>query len=180
MGRDIVEKVANLPCINAGNTDLEAAFDLILRTAVDNNVKSEDLPSKLYIISDMQFDEARNGYEYAWAPSRRTPPKPFMQTMKEKFVAAGYTLPSIVYWNVRAGEGMYQETFEGESCAIVGGYSPSLFEAIIKGTTYTKETIEEDGVARTVEKATIDPMEVMYAAVASVRYAPIYPSLEEN
>lgn len=180
MGRDIVEKVANLPCINAGNTDLEAAFDLILRTAVDNNVKPEDLPSKLYIISDMQFDEAREGYEYLWAPSRRTPPKPFMQTMKEKFTAAGYTLPSIVYWNVRAGEGMYQETFEGESCAIVGGYSPSLFEAIIKGTTYTKETIEEDGVARTVEKIIIDPMEVMYAAVASVRYAPIYPSLEEN
>lgn len=179
-GKDIVEKVANLPCINAGNTDLEAAFDLILRTAVDNNVKPEDLPSKLYIISDMQFDEARKGYEYLWAPSRRTPPKPFMQTMKEKFAAAGYTLPSIVYWNVRAGEGMYQETFEGESCAIVGGYSPSLFEAIVKGTTYTKETIEEDGVVRTVEKIIIDPMEVMYAAVASVRYAPIYPSLEEN
>lgn len=180
MGRDIVEKVANLPCINAGNTDLEAAFDLILRTAVDNNVKPEDLPSKLYIISDMQFDEARNGYEYTWAPSRRTPPKPFMQTMKEKFAAAGYTLPSIAYWNVRAGEGMYQETFEGESCAIVGGYSPSLFEAIIKGTTYTEETIEEEGVVRTVEKTTIDPMAVMYAAVASERYAPIYPSLEEN
>lgn len=179
-GEDIVEKVANLPCINAGNTDLEAAFDLILRTAVDNNVKPEDLPSKLYIISDMQFDEARKGYEYTWAPSRRTPPKPFMQTMKEKFSAAGYTLPSIVYWNVRAGEGMYQETFEGESCAIVGGYSPSLFEAIIKGTTYTEETVEEDGVVRTVQKARIDPMEVMYAATTSERYAPVYPYLEEN
>lgn len=180
-GKDIVEKVANLPCINAGNTDLEAAFDLILRTAVDNNVKPEDLPSKLYVISDMQFDAARSSYTYNYLrPSVRTPLRPFMQTMKEKFTAAGYTLPSIVYWNVRAGEGMYQETFEGESCAIVGGYSPSLFEAIIKGTTYTKETIEEDGVARTVEKIIIDPMEVMYAAVASVRYAPIYPSLEEN
>ena len=180
-GKDIIEKVANLPCINAGNTDLEAAFDLILRTAVDNNVKPEDLPSKLYVISDMQFDAARSSYTYNYLRSSvRTPLRPFMQTMKEKFTAAGYTLPSIVYWNVRAGEGMYQETFEGESCAIVGGYSPSLFEAIIKGTTYTKETIEEDGVARTVEKIIIDPMEVMYAAVASIRYAPIYPSLEEN
>ena len=83
-GDTIYDKVKNMPNINPSNTDLEAVFDLILKTAVANNTPQEDLPSKLYIISDMQFDEARgSGYGY-WRNSGK--PKPFMQTMKEKFI----------------------------------------------------------------------------------------------
>lgn len=162
-GRDIYEK-AQLRSINCANTNIEAAFYLILKTAIENHAKQEDIPNKLYIISDMQFDEARGS---GWSTR---PPKPltFMQTMREKFALYGYTLPSIVYWNVRASQcGMFQETIDGENCAIVSGYSPSLFEAVIKGTTYETE-ITEDG--KEVIRQKIDPMTVMMNTLMDERY----------
>ena len=91
-----------------------------------------------------------------------------MQTMREKYALYGYTLPSIVYWNVRASEcGMFQETIDGENCAIVSGYSPSLFEAVIKGTTY-ETVVTEDG--KEVVRQKIDPMTVMINTLMDERY----------
>ena len=166
-GDNIVDKVKSMPCINPANTDLEAVFDLILNTAVANNTPQEDLPSKLYIISDMQFDEARG------AENRRTKkPEPFMETMKKKFADAGYSLPAIVYWNVRASDcGMFQETFEGENCAMVSGYSPSLFKSVIDGTEIeVEEVVTETGEVKKVEKQKIDPMVVMKTTLMNERY----------
>ena len=37
------------------NTDIQAVFDLVLSTAVKNKTLPEDMPSKLYIISDMEL-----------------------------------------------------------------------------------------------------------------------------
>lgn len=169
-GDNIVEKVRSMPNLNPANTDLEAVFDLILKTAVSNKTPQEDLPSKLYIISDMQFDEARgSGYGY-WRNSSK--PKPFMQTMKEKFANAGYTMPAIVYWNVRESKcGMFQETFEGENCCMVSGYSPSLFKAVIEGTEYeTEEFVDKDGKIRTITKEKLDPMTIMLNTLNNERY----------
>lgn len=39
------------------NTNIEAVFDLILTTAIKNNMKQEDMPKNILIISDMEFDE---------------------------------------------------------------------------------------------------------------------------
>lgn len=65
-GDNIIDKVRNIRQINPWNTDFEAALQLILDTAVNHNCAQEELPQKLYVISDMQFDEARgaNGSRY--------------------------------------------------------------------------------------------------------------------
>lgn len=169
-GDNIVDKVRNMPSINPRNTDLEKVFDLILKTAVVNNTPQEDMPSKIYIISDMQFDEARGEIDSYWRSSSK--PKPFMQTMKEKFADVGYTMPAIVYWNVRESEcGMFQETFEGENCCMVSGYSPSLFKAVIEGTEYeTEEFVDKDGKIRTITKEKLDPMTIMLNTLNNERY----------
>ena len=162
-GKDIVDKVRNIENANWGfNTDLEAVFDLMLNVAIKNHCKPEDMPKKLYIISDMQFDQANSGF-------RGEPNKPFMQVMKQKYINAGYEMPIIVYWNVRASDcGMFQETFEGEQCAMVSGYSPVLFKAIIEGTTY-EETVTDNG--EVVVKEKLNPMDVMLNTLNSERYS---------
>lgn len=171
-GQTLTEQLQNMPCINAGNTDLEAAFDLILNTGITYHVAEKDMPKKLYIISDMQFDAAR-GTGPMWSTRRRRcPPKPFMQTMREKYEAAGYQMPTIIYWNVRSSEcGMFQATFEDENCAMVSGYSPSLFKAVMEGTTY-EEVVQDDGTVQT--RATVNPMDVMYAAINNERYDSVW------
>lgn len=169
-GNDICEKVDNLDYNNwDGNTNIEAVFDLILSTAIANHTPQEDLPSKLYIISDMQFDEARGSYNYEW---RKSKPKTFMQEMKQKYANAGYTLPAIVYWNVRESDcGMFQETFEGENCCMVSGYSSSLFKSVIEGTEYEEEVVvTEKGENKVVTKQKIDPVNVMLTTLNNERY----------
>ena len=40
------------------NTDLQATFELILDQAVKHNVPLSEMPTKVLILSDMEFDEA--------------------------------------------------------------------------------------------------------------------------
>lgn len=172
----LYDKVNDIDCINAGNTDIEAAFDLILKTAVLHNVPQKEMPSKLYIISDMQFDEAAVGgwwtedhgdiegdEETGYICKKK---KVFMDTIKDKYARYGYKLPSIVYWNVRGNSsgGIFQTTYNGVDCAICSGYSPSLFKAICEGA------IQKPGE----DRPTLDPMQVMYNAVYDDRYAGIW------
>lgn len=174
IGDTIDEKYANLCRADWDqNTNLEAVFSLILSTAIANNTPQEDLPSKLYIISDMQFDQARGGASSYWGyRNNHYESKTFMASMKEKYANAGYTMPAIVYWNVRASNcGMFQETFEGENCAMVSGYSPSLFKAVIEGTEWVEEEIvAKTGERKTVVKQKIDPIEVMRKTLMNERY----------
>ena len=185
-GRTIVEKFDSIRRADWGfNTDLEAVFNLILNTAKENNLSNADLPTKLYIISDMQFDEATASYEgnYYWN-CRRAKPKTFMDAMEAKYAAAGYTMPSIVYWNVRASKcGMFQSTFQGHNSCMVSGYSPSLFKSIIEGTTYEEVEVSVSDAqiysatrefpqmkTATTLRQVVDPVAVMKAAILNERY----------
>lgn len=174
-GTDIVDKVNNLRQANwTMNTNLEKVFDLILRVGKQNHVSDEDMPKKLYIISDMQFDEAR-AERIGWSYNYRQA-QPFMQTMRAKYEAAGYTMPIIVYWNVRQSDcGMFQSTFEGEQCCMVSGYSASLFKSIIEGTTY-EEVVKVDNKGNMVKtlKEVVDPMTVMLKTLNGERYAQVW------
>lgn len=184
-GKDIFDKVQNIERANwDGSTNLEAVFALMLRTAIQNKTPKADMPQKLYIISDMQFNEARGVGRYYYSRGhygRMDATEPFMQSMKRKYAAAGYDMPAIVYWNVRASQcGMFQSTFEGENCCMVSGYSASLFKSVIEGTTYEVEEVivydadmEQTKSVRTL-KANIDPMTVMQTAVNNERYDAVW------
>ena len=43
------------------NTDLQATFKLILDQAVKHNVPVSEMPTKVLILSDMEFDSAISG-----------------------------------------------------------------------------------------------------------------------
>ena len=80
-------------------------------------------------------------------------------------------MPALIYWNVRASHcAMFHDTFDGEDCCFVSGYSPVLFKNILKGTEYVEVT-KADGTKEVKQK--IDPMNVMMTTLNSERYAPI-------
>lgn len=54
-GKTLKEQIHNIKSIVA-NTDIDRAFELILKTAKENNLDQKELPSHLLIISDMEFD----------------------------------------------------------------------------------------------------------------------------
>ena len=116
-GKDIYEKVKYCETFaECANTDIQAVFDLVLSTAVKNKTLPEDMPSKLYIISDMEFDYcAENSdvtnFEYA----------------KEKFEQNGYALPKVVFWNVASRNMQSPVEMNEQGVTLVSGCNPRIF-----------------------------------------------------
>lgn len=101
------------------NTNLDKAFSYILNHAINNNIKQDELPKALIVVSDMEIDpyfSDRRGFD-------------FLNTQKVKFAQAGYELPKLVLWNVESR----QDTFltQSEDVILVSGQSASSFRNII-------------------------------------------------
>ena len=116
-GRDICEKVMYAMSYNeCSNTNIEKTFDLILNTAVKNRLKKSDLPSRIIIVSDMEFDNAT-------ADSQMSN----FENAKLKFKRAGYELPSLVFWNVNSFNRQQPVTKNDRGVTLVSGMSPQIF-----------------------------------------------------
>lgn len=122
-GKTILEKVRYCSQYNeVANTNIQKVFELILQTAVKNKVPQSEMPSTLYIISDMEFDYCTKGaeltnFEYA----------------KKIFAEAGYQLPKVVFWNVQSRNQQQPVTQNEEGVALVSGCSPRIFNMLQSG-----------------------------------------------
>lgn len=143
-GSNIVEKTKYCASFNeCANTDLEAVFTLILRTAVKNHVAQKDMPSRLYIISDMQFDSCIIGGS----------DEPLFREMRKLYRRHGYDLPEIVFWNVNSRSEAVPVNRSETGAALVSGYSPAVFDMVMSGN--------------------ISPEAIMNKILSSKRYEPV-------
>jgi len=169
-GNTIQEKVANMQRADwAMNTNIEAAFNVILQSAIKAKTDPKDMISKLVIISDMEFDAANTSCDGYFRSKRSTyaPMKKFMPLMKDKFKAAGYEMPNLVYWNVDARSGVVHSTLADINFCMVSGASPSIFVGIFNGEIEVDVVDEEGNITTQTE---LDPMEVMKSTLMAERY----------
>jgi len=117
------------------STDLEAVFNLILHQAKMNNVPEGNMPTKILILSDMQFNQATRR-DSLGAQS-------MIEAMYEE---AGYTKPDIIYWNLNAKGGNFPVEFDKNGTALVSGFSPSILKSLLGGKNMTPESIMMDTV----------------------------------
>ena len=124
-GKTFADKLRYLTTFNeVANTNIEAVFDLILNAAVKNKLPQSELPSKLYFISDMEFDEAVENAELS-----------NFENAKAKFEKFGYRLPKIVFWNVSSRNVQQPVTKNEVGVALVSGCTPRLFSMMASGET---------------------------------------------
>lgn len=126
-GNNIYEKLMNLDMTSYyGSTNLQAVFDLILSTALRNNLSQDDMPEKLFIVSDMQWDQACVG-------NRLTN----FETIERKYASAGYTRPQLIFWNVNAYSKDSPVKFDEMGTALVSGASPAILKSVLSGEVLT-------------------------------------------
>ena len=122
-GDTILEKVRYCHAFNeVANTNIQRVFELILQAAVKNRVPQSEMPAKLYIISDMEFDSCTRGaeltnFEYA----------------KKIFAEAGYSLPRVIFWNVQSRNAQQPVTQNEQGVALVSGCTPRIFSMLRSG-----------------------------------------------
>jgi len=119
------------------NTDLSKAFDKILSIAVNANVKQEDMPTHLLILSDMQFDQCVNNAKDT-----------AHQMIARKYEQAGYKLPNVVFWNLNARGNNIPVDYRKDGTALVSGFSPSLMTSILGAKQFTPETIMLEAIMK--------------------------------
>ena len=119
-GKDIFEKVRYCSKFNeVANTNIQRVFELILKTAVGNGIPKEEMPARVYIISDMEFDcctqdSSMTNFEYA----------------KNLFAEHGYQLPEVVFWNVSSRNRQQPVRFNDVGVKLVSGCNPRIFSML--------------------------------------------------
>lgn len=105
------------------DTNIEATFDLILQTAVNNHMAQEDIPQNILIISDMEFNSA-TGYSYR-------PNETLFATIAKRYAAHGYKLPRLVFWNVNSRTGTIPVKENDLGVALVSGFSVNIVNMVM-------------------------------------------------
>lgn len=125
------------------STNLEGAFDKILEVAVENHIAPEDMPKALIVISDMEIDAGTWGSSWS-----------FHDGMTQRFAQYGYSMPTVVYWNVNSRHDVYHVDADRPGCVLVSGHSASSFKQVLKCINMT-------------------PIEAMEEIINSKRYQPV-------
>ena len=148
---------------DCSNTDLEKTFDLILDVAVANHLKHEEIPANILIVSDMEFDSATvrggYGYDYDYDKMRSHVGKKLFDAIRERWDAAGYKLPRLVFWNVCSRTGTIPVTTNELGVALVSGFSPNVADMVMSGE--------------------LDPYKCLVDKLMSDRYEPVRQALKE-
>ncbi|KAK8626218.1 hypothetical protein V6N13_133869 [Hibiscus sabdariffa] len=124
------------------NTDFQKVFDLILKVAVGGKLKPEEMIKRLFVFSDMEFDQAS-----------ACPWETDYKVIVKKFTEKGYgeAIPQIVFWNLRDSRATPVPATQ-KGVALVSGFSKNLI----------KMFLDQDG--------DIDPEAVMEAAISGEEY----------
>jgi len=128
------------------NTDLQKVFSLILDQAVKNNVPESEMPTKILVLSDMEFDAAiyENIYENNPEPNQWNPTSQKM--IQKMFGDAGYKMPEIVYWNIQSRGENIPVSFNESGTALVSGFSPSILKSLLKGEIISPQQIMDETI----------------------------------
>jgi len=144
VGNSIVEKFNSIERSDWGmTTNLEATFDLLLDSALRESISEDEMPTKLLIISDMEFDEACDVDDAT-----------NLDSIRLKYDQAGYTMPEIIFWNVNGRLGNIPASKTDEKVGLVSGCSPAILTGVLQGQVET-------------------PLELMLKVVDSERYRSI-------
>lgn len=120
---------------NSCNTNIQVALELILNLAISTNVISEDIPD-LCIFTNMKID-SRVEYSETWNVS-------IYETMKAKFVDAGFEMPRIIFWNLSAKNTYHYVSGNIPNTVILSGFSQSIFKYIMNEKEITPYDILRD------------------------------------
>lgn len=116
-GASIGDKVKNMQKANWGNTtDLNKAFKMILDFAVENKVPADQMPKRMFVISDMQFDAATD------------PGATNFNDIDRMYEEHGYVRPIIIFWDVNARAMNTPVTKDDKGTYLVSGCSPSILK----------------------------------------------------
>lgn len=138
---------------DCANTDIEKVFRVILETAKENDYTQTQLPERILIISDMEFDhgmyfgsDRRSGYA-----SHQTQ---LFTNIQKGFEAEGFKMPKLIFWNVNSRSGTIPVRENDLGVGLVSGFSQQILKMVMSDK--------------------LNPFEILVEQLMSERYEPIH------
>ena len=120
-GETLAQKIRSINMNDwANNTNLRAAFEHILKIAVQNHVAEKDMPKSLIVISDMEIDYCG---DKDWT---------FYEKMSRKFREQGYRIPNVIFWNVASRHDVFHADKSRIGVQLVSGQSAAVFRQVMQ------------------------------------------------
>ncbi|KAL5608353.1 hypothetical protein FOBRF1_008850 [Fusarium oxysporum] len=174
------------------STNFVSVFeDLILPMALQNKLKQEDMIKRVFVFSDMQFNDASSSdsrYYQGWASERPSSWSTSFERIKAKFEKAGYELPELVFWNLAGGRAGYTGSggdptapkpvkADEDGTCLVSGYSQGLLKVFLEGGGFEEEdeevVVEKDekgNVTQKTKKVKMTPLKIVQKAISHKAY----------
>lgn len=138
------------------NTNIAKVFELILNTAIQNDLAQYEMPKNILIISDMEFDAASSpSYRYHY----RKPDKKLFEILDKMYKEHGYRLPKLIFWNVNSRTGTIPMKENDLGVALVSGFSTNIAEMVMNDK--------------------LDPLEILLDKLNTPRYEKIAKILQK-
>lgn len=102
------------------STNLYRVFELYLNTAKRSDVKIEDLPKGILVVSDMEVSMGDKSGENVW------------NKIEKMFAKEDMPMPHMVWWNATTNSKAVVKAFN-KHCTVVSGSSPTLLRYIAYG-----------------------------------------------
>ena len=149
------------------NTDIKAVFELILQSAIENEMSQEDMPASILILSDMEFDGCigvwdgsyEKGFWRDQIPRLVKPDEKFFEMIAGEYARYGYKLPRLVFWNIASRSGTIPVKENDLGVALVSGFSPAVMKMVLSNK--------------------IDPFECLLEQLSCERYDAVERALAE-
>lgn len=156
------------------NTNLQAVFlNLLLPLAKQHNVPKEDMIKRIFVFSDMQFDEAQ--------PLKSSKKKKESITenwetnhdrVERAYTEAGYDVPEIVYWNLSGGltfERTVEVQEDRKGVVMMSGFSSAMTKVFMGDAEEGEEEpwaeVMKDGKVVENKEDEMTPLNVMKKAL---------------
>ena len=112
-----------------GSTNLQRCFDLILNIIRQHHLSPDQIPERLLIISDMQFNQCDDNFQTN------------LEAARVKFASLDIAMPQVVFWNVRGNISDFPAVKDTPNVSLISGFSTDILKSLMEtGTAVTPES----------------------------------------
>lgn len=142
-GETLAQMLSSIDTSDWGsNTNLERAFMHVLDIACSNHIDPDEMVKSIIVISDMEID---------WCAGKSWS---FYDEMRDRYAAAGYDIPTVVFWNVDSRHDIFHADSDRTGVLLCSGQSTATFKTLMTSIG-------------------MRPTEMMLSVLNSDRYSPV-------
>jgi hypothetical protein len=154
------ECIMNIIDVDYGfSTDFVKCNEEIINYAIKYNISQDKMPKKLFVFTDMQFNNTITGNferDYRNKRNNTNELETVYQNIVKLYEANNYTAPKFIFWNLNSDSNeVFPVNCDTEGTAIVSGFSEQLLKIFMNYDDFKPEFIVNEILSPYLDDITI-------------------------